>query len=139
MPAGEQTAAATFAPLGALEALRLLRSAGGALTDQATLHGALLRLEWAQEKVRLLKMIVLILLGLAFVVGVLLAAGALMLALAWDTGWRVHAAAALLVAYALGAALAWRGFSALAARGEQSFAASRAELGADVALLRERF
>ena len=44
--------------------------------------------------------------------------------------------AALIVLYSLGAALAWRRYSAQATRGDQSFAASRTEMAADLELLR---
>jgi len=40
--------------------------------------------------------------------------------------------------YGLGAGFAWRRFAALAALGSQSFAATRAELAADLALLRSK-
>jgi len=49
-----KNASASFNPLGAL---RLMRSAGRAMLGQAGLYGQLARLEWAEEKKRLAKML----------------------------------------------------------------------------------
>lgn len=121
-----------------LEALGILRSAGGALFDQAVLHGQLARIEWAQEKERLLKLLASTLLGYACLLCALLSAGALVLALCWETGYRIPAALALTALYALATVFAWRRVRALAALGGESFAATRTELAADMALLRSK-
>jgi uncharacterized membrane protein YqjE len=118
--------------------LRIVRSAGSALLDQASLHGELLGLEWTQEKNRLRSMATALLLVFACLLGVLFALGALLLSLYWDTPYRVPAIAALAALYGLGGALAWRQFQSQAALGAKSFAASRSELAADVQLLRSR-
>jgi uncharacterized membrane protein YqjE len=119
-----------------LDAMNLLRSAGGALVTQATIYGELLGVEWSEEKRRLMKMTGLALAAFACVLCTMLAAGALAVALAWDTAWRLPVAAGLAVLYALGAFIAWQRFQALAAQGERSFSATREELAADLALLR---
>lgn len=119
-----------------LDVVRILRSAGSALFTQATLHGQLARVEWAEEKSRLLQMLAFGLLGCASLLCVLLAAGALVLAFSWDTPYRILAAIALLAAYGLGAVYAWVRLKALSARGSQAFAATREELTADLALLK---
>jgi uncharacterized membrane protein YqjE len=121
-----------------MSVLRRVRSAGSALLDQASLHGELLGLEWTQEKSRLRRMASALLLGFACLLGVLGALGALLLSVYWDTPHRVTAVASLVALYGLGAALAWRQFQAHADRSAESFAASRAELAADVQLLRSR-
>jgi uncharacterized membrane protein YqjE len=121
-----------------MDALKMLRSAGGALFTQATLYGELARVEWAAEKSRLLKMTGWAVLGAAFLLCTMLSAGALVMALSWNTVYRIPAAVALLACYGLGGWLAWRRFQALEAQGEQSFAATRAELGADLELLQGR-
>ena len=59
-----------------LDALRIVRSAGKAILAQAALHGQLARVEWAQEKDRLAKMLVIALLGFAAVLCVMLFTGA---------------------------------------------------------------
>jgi uncharacterized membrane protein YqjE len=118
--------------------LRIVRSAGSALLDQAVLHGELLSVEWTQEKDRLRRMAAAAVLGFACLLGLLFALGALLLSLYWDTPYRVPAVASLVVLYGVGAVLAWRRLLAQANLGAESFAASRAELAADVQLLRSR-
>ena len=63
------------------EVLRILRTAGGSLLLQAALHGQLLRVEWAEEKSRLLKLVIATLLGFVCLLGLMAALGALLLAL----------------------------------------------------------
>lgn len=122
-------------PLGAI---RLLHSARGALFDQLALHGQLAQVEWVEEKSRLLKMLVGAVLSFACFLCIMLSVGGLLLALCWETEYRIPAAAALVGLYGLGAGLAWRRFSAMSALSGRSFAATRVELAADLALLRSR-
>ncbi len=124
--------------INALGAIRVLHSAGGALFDQVALHGQLAQVEWREEKSRLLKMLASALLGFAGLLCVMLSAGALALVLCWETRYRIPAAAALLALYGLATAFAWRRFTALSALGDRSFAATRVELAADLALLRSK-
>ena len=126
------------AGINLLDAVRVLHSAGGALFVQAGLHGQLARVEWEEEKNRLLKMLAVTLLGFACLLCVLLFAGGLVLAATWETAYRIHAVAGLLVLYAVGTAAAWRRFHALSALSGQIFAASREEFAADAAMLRTR-
>ena len=53
------------AAINPLDVIRILRSAGGSLFTQVALYGQLARVEWAEEKNRLLKMLVVALLGFA--------------------------------------------------------------------------
>lgn len=103
---------------------------------QAGLHGQLLRIEWEQEKNRLLKLVVASLLGFVCLLGLLAALGALVLAEYWDTPWRIRAVLVLVAIFGLGVACAWRLCKSQAALGERSFSASRSELAADLELLR---
>lgn len=121
-----------------LDAIRLLRSAGGALFAQATLHGQLARVEWAEEKTRLMNMAVAALAGFAFLLCFLLFAGALVIAFSWETQYRIIAVAILVVIYALAAFIAWRRFRALSALSDQAFAATREEIAADIALIKSK-
>ena len=114
----------------------IVRDASGALLDHAALHAELLRVEWAEEKLRLRLVVTAALVSFAFLLALLGACGALLLSLAWDTHLRVPTVAALIVLYASGAALAWRQCNAQTSRGDHSFAASRSELAADLELLR---
>ena len=114
----------------------IVRDASGMLLDHAALHAELLRVEWAEEKLRLRRLVTAAMVGFAFLLALLIAFAALLLSLAWDTSLRVPTVAALIALYALGAALAWRQYSAQATRGEHSFEASRNEFAADLELLR---
>jgi len=124
--------------INALNAIRTVRSAGGALFDQVALHGQLAQVEWGEEKNRLLKMLVGAVLGFACLLCVMLSLGAVALALCWEMAYRIPVAAVLVALYGLGTGFAWRRFAALSALSGQSFAATRVELAADLALLRSK-
>lgn len=129
---------ATPEPSGttALGVVHLVRSGGMALLVQVLLLGQLAHIEWQEEKKRLLLMLAITLLGFACLLCVLLSAGAFALAATWDTAYRMPSLAGLVLLYASGTAIAWRHFRAVAERGDQAFAATRAELAADAALLK---
>ncbi|MDP3848683.1 MAG: phage holin family protein [Pseudomonas sp.] len=132
----EQPAAPfTFKPLAVL---RLLRATGSAWLAQASLHGQLLRIEWAQEQQRLLSMLLMTLLGFSCLLCALLLLSALVLILSWDSELRIPVWIALIAFYSLGAGLAWWRFNRLSALGEQAFAATRTELNADLNLLKSK-
>jgi len=122
----------------ALGAIRLLHSTSGALFDQLALHGQLAQVEWVEERSRLLKMLVGAAIGFACFLCIMLSVGGLLLALCWETVYRIPAAAALVGLYGLGAGFAWRRLTALSALSGQSFATTRVELAADLALLRSK-
>jgi uncharacterized membrane protein YqjE len=132
--------AATGDPIGVhpLDAIRMVRSAGGALAVQALLHAQLAGIEWQQEQHRLLRMLVMTLLGFACLLCAMLFAGGLVLAFAWESAYRIATVAGLLVCYSLGTAAAWRRFQIWSALGGQIFTASLEELAADAALFKGR-
>lgn len=134
----EQPAAALQEPAGLnlFALLRLLRSAGRALFAQAALHGQLVCLEWAEERQRLLRMLLTTLFGLACLLCFMLLGNALVVALSWATPYRIHALLGLLCLHGLAGALAWRHLHSLLDKGSTSFAATRAELAADIALIK---
>jgi len=113
-------------------------SAGGALLVQTGLHVELLRVEWQETRGRLLKMIAASLLGFACLLCLMLAFGALLLVLCWATPLRLPAIATLMALYGAGVVLAWRQFQVQFALNAEGFAATRAELSADLALLRSQ-
>ena len=116
--------------------LRIVRTAGGALLVQAGLHGQLLRIEWAQERSRLLKLVMAALLGCICLLGLLGALATMLLAVYWDTPYRIRAVSALVALCVFGTVFAWCLLRSQAALGAHSFAASRSELAADLELLR---
>lgn len=125
------------AAMDTLHVLRILRKAGGSLLVQGTLHGQLIRLEWAQEKDRLLKMLLVTLLGFSCLICAMLALGTLALLLSWDTPYRVHVLVALVVLYFGTTWYCWLQFQRLSAASARAFAATRAEIEADIDMLRD--
>jgi uncharacterized membrane protein YqjE len=130
--------AATANSISPLDAIRLLRSAGGALFAQAALHAQLAKVEWAEEKARLSKLALAAALAFICVHCTLLLTGALVLAASWSTAYRVHAITAVMAVYVLGIVATSSWLITLSRLGSQAFAATRAEVAADVALLRSR-
>jgi uncharacterized membrane protein YqjE len=137
-PVSPAPATVDAASISTADLLRIVRSSGGALLVQAGLHGQLLRVEWEQEKARLLRLVMASLLGFACLLGLLAALSTLVMALYWDTPSRIRAVCALVAVYGLGAAFAWRMCKAQAALGDNSFSASRSELAADLEMLRSK-
>jgi uncharacterized membrane protein YqjE len=129
---------ADSAAIHPLDAIRLLRSAGGTLFSQAALHAQLARVEWEEEKGRLLKMLLVILLGFAGALCVMVFIGVLVLAFSWETAYRIPASIGLIAVYALGVVIAWRRLQALSALSGQAFAATREELAIDIAMIRSK-
>ncbi|MCY1344343.1 hypothetical protein D9M69_303770 [compost metagenome] len=78
------------------------------------------------------------LLGFACLLITLLLSCALVVALSWQTPYRINALLGLLLGHGLAVALAWWRVRRLLARGSMSFAASRNELAADIALLKSK-
>ncbi len=119
-----------------LDVARLLQSASGALLVQTLLHGHLARVEWEEEKNRLLKMLLATLLGFACLLCILLFGGVLILATSWETAYRIPALLCLILFYGCGVAAAWWRFQVWSALGAQTFAATREELAADAGVLK---
>lgn len=137
-PVADAAAGAERAAINPLELIVALRSAGKPLLAQLALHGQLVRIELAEERNRLLKMVVATLLCFIGLLCALILAGVVALAFAWDTPYRTPAAIAVVGVFVLVTGLAgWR-LRVLSALGSQSFAATREEIAADLALLRSR-
>lgn len=115
-----------------------LRAAAPHLVHLVALHEELAQQEWAQEKARLLQLLLASLLGFTCLVITLLLSCALVVALSWQTPYRIVALLGLLLGHGLVAALAWWRASTLVARGAMRFATTREELAADIALLKSR-
>lgn len=118
--------------------LRILSSAGSALLAQAALHGQLAKVEWAEEKSRLLQMLLIILLGFACVLCLMLLLGAVVMLLFWTSSLWLLAVSALTALYGAGLWVAWLRFRALSARGRLAFAATREEIAADLVMIKSR-
>ena len=121
---------------GLLDVIRALRAAGSVLFAQAALHGQPLRVDWADEKRRLSKMLVAAALAFACILCAMLLIAVLVLALSWDTAYRVPCVVVLIAAFTMIGEIARRRVLTLSALGASSFAATRAELAADIALVK---
>ena len=124
-----------FNPLGAL---RLLRSAGGALFAQAALHSQLARVEWAEEKIRLTRIAIAAIVALISTICLLLLGSFVVLALSWNTPFQIHVIVGVLVVYLVAILLSIRALMRQIALGALSFAATREEIAADLALLKAK-
>ena len=121
-----------------LSAFRIFRSAGGALYTQANLYGKLARIEWLEEKNRLMKMFLIGLIGFACMLCVMFFIGLLVVVLSWDSTYRILALCSVILLYSLGIGIAWQRFCAMSRLNSQSFAATREELATDLALIKSR-
>lgn len=121
-----------------LRVIHLLRSAGGDLLAQAALHGRLVELEWIGEKRRLAEMLGALIVAASALLCMLIFTGILVLAVAWNTDYRIPTMFGLIAVYAIGFGLAWQRLAIRSAEGNASFAATRAELKADLAFLKPR-
>lgn len=128
-------ASASFNPLGAL---RLMRSAGKALLGQAGLYGQLARLEWAEEKNRLVKMLAAGAVVFACLFCFMLFTGFLVVALSWNTPYFIAAIVLMIGIYAAGLGIAFYILQSQASLGGQSFIATREEFAADIALIKSK-
>ena len=112
-----------------------MRSAGKTIFTQAVLHGQLVRVEWAEEKIRLMKMLAFMLLGFACLLCFMIFAGVLVLTFSWETAYRIQAIIAIITVYGTGIGVAWYRLDILLAQSNRAFAATREELAADMALI----
>lgn len=120
------------------QASHMLRSAASALLAQGALHAELVQLEWAEEKYRLLRMLIALVAGSLCLFCVLLSISAMVLIFSWGTPYQSPAFIGLVLFYCAGAAFAWYRFHGLVALGNHAFSDSLAELAADIALVRSK-
>ncbi len=119
-----------------LQLVGMLRSAGSALVAQVSLHAQLAHIEWQQEKQRLCKMAVFGILGFVFFLCFAIAASAFAILLSWNTPYLIHTFTAVLIVHIVGFVWAALSLKKLAAQSNHSFAATRAEIASDIALLK---
>mgnify|MGYP003951104377 CR=1 FL=1 len=137
-PTMSSSADAGSAGISPLAVIRVLRSGGKAILGQAALYGELACVEWAEEKNRLTKMFVIGMAAFACLLGVLLFTGVLVMAISWDTPYRIPAVLAMMVIYVIGVGIAWHKVRALSASSGQAFSVTREEFAADIALIKSK-
>lgn len=118
--------------------IRRLRSAANIVLTRLELHVQLVCVEWAEERQRLVQLAAVSLLGFIFLFCTILFIGFLAIALSWGTDYRIHVIGAMLALYAVGFCLCAYRFNLLAARSAATFAATREEVAADLALIRSQ-
>lgn len=121
-----------------MEIIQRLRASAAIVLVQMELHGRLAGIEWQQEKNRLQQMLVFSVLGLVFFICCLFCIGLLVIALGWPTAYRFQTIGGVIVFYAAGAALCYFRCKYFSAQGATAFAGTRAEIAADIALIRSQ-
>ena len=121
-----------------MEIIQRLRALAKIVFAQLELHGKLAQVEWAEEKNRLLQMFAVTVVAFACLLCALLFAGFLAVALSWATDYRIITIVGVFVFYSAGLGLCVYRLNLLSARGSTTFAATREEVAADVALLRSQ-
>ena len=123
---------------GLMDIVRTLRTLGGTLGAQAGLYGELLQLEIALEKQRLMRLAVLFTIALVALWCFLLFGAILIVALVWDTEYRIPVIGALVVLFVIVIfAAVWRVKAIINSSGKM-FASIREELAADIALIKSQ-
>jgi uncharacterized membrane protein YqjE len=121
-----------------LDIIQRLRSLAKILFVQLELHGKLAKVEWAEEKSRLQQLVIFGVIGFVCLLCALLFAGFFAVALSWDTNYRLVTIAGVFLFYSLVLGYSIYRMSVLAARGSMTFAATREEIAADLALIRSQ-
>lgn len=125
-------------PVNMMLVVRQLCSAANSLFARVELYGQLLRVEWAEEKNRLVKILLFALAGFACLLCGMLFTGILVLVFFRETTYLYAAVAALIVVYGVGAGIAWQRIHALSRLSNRAFAATCEEIAADIALIRAK-
>lgn len=121
-----------------MEIIKRLRSMAKMVLTRLELHGQLVSVEWAEERQRLLQLLIISLFCFIFIFCALLFIGVFVIALSWATDYRIHAIGLMLALYILGFCLCAYRISILVSRSSSSFAATREEVAADLALIRSQ-
>jgi uncharacterized membrane protein YqjE len=121
-----------------MEIFQRMRLLSKELLTQLELHGRLLKVEWLQEKNRIQQIICIASLGFAFLLCSLLSIGFFVIAANWAGEYRLLSIALVCTFYLIGLIFCWIRINTLAAKGADSFAVTREELAADIALIRSQ-
>ncbi len=122
-----------FSPL---RTIALLRSAGGAFIAQAGLHAELARVEWAEEKIRIKRTAIAGFIGFISAQCLLMSLGLIALVSSWRTPYEVPVMAAVLLGYLAICVIALYAMTNQSAFSAKTFAVTRQEISADLAMLR---
>lgn len=115
-----------------------LGSMTSALLAQGTLYGQLAWIELEVERQRVLRMVLVMLVGFSMLTCLLLFIAGLAVLASWETEYRYLTLGFLAFGWSLGTYLAWHRFLALTRAGADAFTDTREELMTDMALIRTR-
>lgn len=118
--------------------VQMFNSASDGLLAQAKLHGQLAKIEWQEEKDRLARMLVAVLVGFSCFICLLIFVGVLVISLSWNTEYQLIALLSLCTFYALMTYIAWWQFNLATKMSEGFFAGTHAELAADLAMIKSK-
>lgn len=121
-----------------MDLIQRLRSMAKILLTRLELHGQLVSVEWEEERKRLRQLLAITLLGFICLFCAILFVGIFAIALSWATEYRIITIAVMFALYSAGFFLCAYRFSVLAARSSATFAATREEIAADMALIRSQ-
>lgn len=121
-----------------MEIIQRLRSSAKTLLVQCELYGRLAEVEWEEEKSRLQQLVAMTLLGFLCLLCCMIFIGFFVIAIAWTTEYRIHAMGGVVLLYAVGVLMSYMRIKSLVAQGATTFAATREEISADIALIRSR-
>lgn len=121
-----------------MEIIQRLRSSAKTLLVQCELHGRLAAVEWQEEKARLQQLVAMTLLGFLCLLCCMIFIGLFIVAIAWHTEYRILSIGGVMVLYATGVLLSYIRIKSLVELGSATFAATREEIAADIALIRSR-
>lgn len=121
-----------------MQIIKRLRSVAKIVLTRLELHGQLVCVEWAEERQRLVQLVAVSLMGFIFLFCAILFIGIFAIALSWATDYRIHVIGAMFAIYVLGFCFCAYRVGLLAARSAETFAATREEVAADLALIRSR-
>jgi len=108
------------------------------LFAQLELRGRLIKIEWLQEKNRIQQIMCFALVGFAFLICSLLSLGFFVIAISWTSEYRLISIAMVFAFYMAGLGYCWIKLNTLMAKAVNSFAVTREEFAADLALIRSQ-
>lgn len=121
-----------------MEIIQRFKSLTKSLFVQLELYGQLAKVEWAEEKYRLQKLVLATLLGTIFAIAFLLSVTTLIIVLTWATDYRILAIVIVVATYGLGAFLCAYHAYKLVLQGRSAFSATQEEMLIDLALIKSQ-
>lgn len=117
---------------GPLRTLKVLRLASSTLSEQAGLYAELVQLELEAQKVRYKRMMIFLVIAFFCLLGLLIFTGVFILALSWDTEYRIHSILLIMFIYLLGLIIFGLQAKKLATAGPPAFETLKQEICADI-------